>query len=107
VTFKTFALGEEGKRSNRRVPTGLALRTSSRLEPHAPVDTLIVDEQFKRLASSSKLRFAEVGPHDMPSLAYKTETGKFRVQKNEGDPPHDTKLFKVSFTNGNGHTTTL
>jgi hypothetical protein len=84
-----------------QVPLGHALRTSARLEPHAPKGKLMVDGAFADAAAlQEKLSIMELLAGDVSTLVYNHETKVFFVQKSTTDPVYKTRLYVVT---GAGH----
>jgi hypothetical protein len=98
ITFKHMERRVSSSWEEISVPLGLALRSSARLEPFAPKGRLIVDAAFVEAAGKGleKFKFEELGPDDLPSLLYDTETRIFSVQKSTTDPLYQTRLYAVS-----------
>jgi hypothetical protein len=98
ITFKPLQRRISNTWEGICVPLGLALRASARLEPYAPKGRLIVDAAFVDGAGSrlEKFRFEEMGPDDLPSLMYDSQTKIFSVQKSTTDPIYQTRLYAVS-----------
>jgi hypothetical protein len=100
IEFQDAEKAISGGRQTFRVPKGMALRTSARLEPYAKPGCLIFDTAFKNIGRDhlNSLQVRELGPDDLPQLKYAKEQndeGLFLVQKNEDDPPYRTKLFEL------------
>lgn len=98
ITFKSLERRVSNSWEGIFVPLGLALRSSARLEPHAPKGRLIVDAAFVDAAGNQleKFKFEELGPGDLPTLMYDTEARIFSVQKSTTDPIYQTRLYAVT-----------
>ena len=92
------------------VPMGLALRTSSLLEPLAAPGFALIEERFHQFANGRSndtnggLRNAEelsgksialLSEADMPDIDYDRAEQKFVLRKNLLDAPYFTKLWKI------------
>jgi len=97
ISFETLRRCLDGKWETMILPLGLALRTSARLEPHAPKGTLIVEEKFIKLrgSDSTEIRARELDAEAVKSLRWDVEKKAFLVQKNADDPAYETKLFLI------------
>jgi hypothetical protein len=102
VNYRDLMRRIDGKWEKIRIPTGLALRTSARLEPHAREGEIIVDEKFAELVRSRPNGFSidELGKADLNHLTFDDDKQKFVVQKNAHDPGITTKLYRVTATAG-------
>jgi hypothetical protein len=97
IAFRTFRRRANESWQDVIFPTGLALRTSARIQPHAPVGALVVDDVFGKLFDqhSEEFNVKELDGGDIKSLTFSTDDGVFFVQKKEGDPVHETKLYRI------------
>jgi hypothetical protein len=114
IAFERMRRMHNGSWDTITVPMGLALRTSSLLEPLAAPGCALVEERFHQFANgrdapndtvdgsasrhgeelSGKL-LAPLSPSDVPDVDYDRNDEKFVLRKNLFDPPYHTRLWKI------------
>ncbi len=114
IAFERMRRMHNGSWDTITVPMGLALRTSTLLEPLAPPGCVVVDERFHQFGSSRDRRgdaidataspdtqslfenlMAPLSQSDLPHIDYDQDDQKFILRKNSLDPPYYTKLWKI------------
>jgi hypothetical protein len=111
IAFERMRRMHNGSWDTITVPMGLALRTSSLLEPLAAPGCALVEERFHQFGGGrldatdgSGLRYAEELPgksmallseSDIPDIDYDRAEQKFVLRKNLLDAPYFTKLWKI------------
>jgi len=112
IVYERTRRFHDGRWERIVVPRGLALRTSARLEPHAPPGSALVEGVFHDFGASREADPNALGSAvsveglpadlmipasctDLPSLKYVSDSEKFIVQKNNLDPPYITKLYRI------------
>lgn len=100
IAFQKSARRIEDRWDEIVYPLGLALRTSARIEPHAPKGRIVVEDQFMTLidVNAGNIRATQLHEGDLKSLPYDPESNKFKIQKNPDDPPYITKLWQLEPT---------
>jgi hypothetical protein len=114
IAFERMRRMHNGSWDTITVPMGLALRTSTLLEPLAVPGCALVEEKFHQFAGGrdtrsdafdgSSLRnveelsgnlMAPLSPSDVPDIDYDRDDQKFILRKNRVDPPYRTRLWKI------------
>jgi hypothetical protein len=111
IAFERMRRMHNGSWDTITVPMGLALRTSSLLEPLAAPGCALVEERFHQFADGrpnatggSGLRNAKelsgksmalLSEADLPDIDYDRAEQKFVLRKNLLDAPYFTKLWKI------------
>lgn len=100
ITFQDFRRRVNGAWDAVMFPLGLSLRTAARLEPHSPKGSLLVDDQFVRLANNGVKEFGirELDSTGIKNLKFDPAKKVFLVQKNPNDSPIETKLYEVTLS---------
>jgi hypothetical protein len=99
ITFEKIERRINGAWESIVLPMGMSLRSSARLEPHAPKGKLIVDAAFVQSMQGGVdgLLIKELAPEDVPSLLYNSEAKLFTIQKSTTDPIIATRLYFIHF----------
>jgi hypothetical protein len=104
IAFERMRRMHNGSWDTITVPMGLALRTSSLLEPLAAPGCALVEERFHQFGSGRDARrdavdgsevMAPLSQSDVPDIDYDPDDQKFVLRKNLLDPPYYTKLWKI------------
>ena len=98
MTFESVDRRFESRWERTTVPIGQALRSSARLEPHAPKGKLLVDNSFVKTIgrNSEELLIEQIDSAKVPTLVYEAQSGTFIVQKSATDPFEETQLYLVT-----------
>jgi len=97
IAFSEFTRRVYGLPGKVIYPIGLALRTSARLEPYAPKNSIIVEEGFFKAIDkgNDSLMIDELGPESVAGPEYDQAEELFVIRKNLTDEPFRTRLFSV------------
>ena len=104
IAFERMRRMHNGSWDTITVPMGLALRTSSLLEPLAAPGCALVEERFHQFGSGRDARrdavdgsevMAPLSQSDIPDIDYDRDDQKFVLRKNLLDAPYYTKLWKI------------
>jgi hypothetical protein len=104
IAFERMRRMHNGSWDTITVPMGLALRTSSLLEPLAVPGCALIDEKFHQFAEGRETRLdavdgsevmAPLSQSDIPDIDYDRDDQKFVLRKNLLDAPYYTKLWKI------------
>ena len=104
IAFERMRRMHNGSWDTITVPMGLALRTSSLLEPLAAPGCALIDEKFHQFAEGRENRLdtvdgsevmAPLSQSDIPDIDYDRDDQKFVLRKNLLDAPYYTKLWKI------------
>jgi hypothetical protein len=107
IAFERMRRMHNGSWDTITVPMGLALRTSSLLEPLAAPGCALVEERFHQFGSGRDARrdavdgsevMAPLSQSDVPDIDYDPDDQKFVLRKNLLDPPYYTKLWKIELS---------
>ena len=98
ISFQNFKRRARGRNESVTIPIGMALRTSSRIEPYAPKGALIIEECFYNQIEQyvEDLECKLLGKDDIPGLEFDHIVGSFNIRKNVLDPSIKTKLYVIS-----------
>jgi len=111
IAFERMRRMHNGSWEMITVPMGLALRTSSLLEPLAAPGCALVEERFRQFgggrpdatdgngsrnaAESPGRSMALLAEADVPDIDFDRAEQKFVLRKNLLDAPYFTKLWKI------------
>jgi len=98
IAFQEFNRRINGNWQKMVYPTGLALRNSARLEPHASPGSLIVDDRFMKLREryANQFKTAELDESTVNTLVFDKGKRVFLVRKNNLDPAYETRIHLVN-----------